>query len=277
MNKMKQIYLLLVLLILGNQLIMAQDSKKMEIFLGKVLDEYGPYFDKAEFTVNGQLSLSGLDNYFMLTMDNKTKILEDITANWQDALVVIHGESQNELWGRNSQNGKTNLIEQWGLNQTPLATEPVSEQQKLSKHPWFFYIGEQGMGDSNDNISFALNTRLGFFLLLNRWDLAAIYSINFMGTAGSDDLIGQMNTGLMSKVYFPIKKLNISPNVGGGISLNTVSDAQNNKTSSVDKSIILGVSWFVGFGSLDIGVQTGKEVTSMIGFTFFPSQMGKKK
>jgi len=278
MKQMKQIYLLLFLLILGTQYTLAQDSKKMEIFLGKVLTEYSLYFDKAEFTEKGQLSISGLDTYFMLPLENKAKIMEDIISNWQESLVVIHGETQNELWGRNSQNGKAHLVDQWGLNPTPISAEPISEQQRFSKHPWFFYIGEQGMGDSNDNISFALNTRIGFFLLLNRWDLAATYSMNFMGTAGSEDIAGQMNAGLMSKVYFPIKKLNISPNVGGGISWNYFSDAQNITSQSTSKSLIFGISWFIGFGSLDIGIQTAKkEVTSMVGFTFFPSQMKKKK
>jgi hypothetical protein len=217
------------------------------------------------------------DKYFMLPIENKTKILEDITINWQESLVVINGKTQNELWGRNNMNGKANLLEQWGLNPTPTTTPTIEEPQRFSKHPWFFYIGEQGMGDTNDNISFALNTRIGFFLLLNRWDLAATYSMNFMGTAGSEDIAGQMNAGLMSKVYFPIKTLNISPNVGGGISWNYFSDAQNISSQSINKSLILGISWFVGFGSLDVGIQTGKEVTSMIGFTFFPSQMRKNK
>jgi hypothetical protein len=274
---MKQIYLLLFLLILGNQLTLAQDSNKMEIFLGKILAAYSPYFDKAEFTENGQLSLSALDKYFMLTIDKKTEILEDINANWQEALVIIHGATQNELWGRNSQNGKANLIDQWGMAPTPPTTTITEEPQRFLKHPWFFYIGEQGMMDTNHNINFALNTRVGFFLLLNKWDLAATYSLNLMGSEGSDDFTGQTNAGLMSKVYFPMKKWNISPNVGGGISWNSSMNAQNESTQSINKSILLGVSWFVGFGSLDVGIQSGKEVTSMIGFTFFPNLMSKKK
>ena len=133
------------------------------------------------------------------------------------------------------------------------------------------------MIDPNHNINLSLNTRLGFFLLLNRWDLAATYSANFIGNDSSSDITGQSNVGLMSKVYFPIKKYNISPNVGGELSLASYTDAQKVTTQSINESVLIGISWYVGFGSLDIGFRAGKEVTTMVGFTIFPNLKSKRK
>lgn len=275
MKHMKRLFTLLFALLMGNQLTQAQVSQKMETFRGKVLTEYGLYFHHAELSTSGQLSLSALDQYFMLPMDKKIEIMEIITYQWQESLVVVNMGTKNELWGRNSENGKTSLVESWDLTHSPTTLSTTTEPQKLNKHPWFLYVGEQGMIDSNHNLSLALNARVGFFLLLNRWDLAATYSLNFMGTEGSDVITGQTNAGVMSKVYFPLKNLNLSPHVGGGISRSTNQVGDNPSTQSIDKSILLGISWFIGFGSLDIGFQTGKEVTTMVGFTFFPSQMVK--
>ena len=277
MKQMRQLYILLFALLLGNQYIHAQVSTKMETFMGKVLTEYKLYFNKAELTENGQLSLSALDDYFMLPVEKKNEIMEYITYQWQGSLVLVHGGTKNELWGRNSENGKTNLIKDWNLNESQPTITQTSEPEKLSRHPCFFYLGGLGMMDSNQNINFALNTRLGFFLLLNRWDLAATYSINFMGTKDSENVTGRTNIGVMSKVYFPIKKYNISPNIGGGISMSSYTDAQKVTTQTVNESLLFGISWFIGFGSLDIGFQTGKEVTTMIGFTIFPRLKTRKK
>lgn len=277
MKQMKRFFILLFALLLGNLITQAQVSKKMESFRAKVFTEYSVYFSQVELIENGQLSLSALDNYFIQSMDDKIKIMENLTSKWQESLVLVHLGSQNELWGRSNETGKAKLIDTWNLNGAQPIPAQTSEPQKFIRHPWFFYIGEQGMIDSNHNINLSLNTRLGFFLLLNRWDLAATYSANFMGNDSSSDITGQSNVGLMSKVYFPIKKYNISPNVGGELSLASYTDAQKVTTQSINESVLIGISWYVGFGSLDIGFRAGKEVTTMVGFTIFPNLKSKRK
>lgn len=277
MKQMKRFFILLFALLLGNLITQAQVSKKMESLRAKVLTEYSAYFSQVELTENGQLSLSALENYFIQSMDDKIKIMENVTSKWQESLVLVHSGSQNELWGRSNETGKAKLIDTWYLNRAQPIPTQTSEPQKFVRHPWFFYIGEQGMIDSNHNINLSLNTRLGFFLLLNRWDLAATYSANFMGNDSSSDITGQSNVGLMSKVYFPIKKYNISPNVGGELSLASYTDAQKVTTQSINESVLIGISWYVGFGSLDIGFRAGKEVTTMVGFTIFPNLKSKRK
>jgi hypothetical protein len=82
----------------------------------------------------------------------------------------------------------------------------------------------------------------------------------------------------MPDIFFQkyISKYNISPNVGGELSLVSISDSQNASNQSINKSILLGISWFVGFGSVDIGIRTGDEVATMVGFTFFPNFQKQK-
>ncbi len=274
---MKKFYSLLFALLLGNLVIQAQDTQKLESFRNSALKEYRMYFSRAELTENGQLSLAASDQYIPLNADAKLKILENITSAWQQSLVLIRFDAKNELWGRNKDTGKTELLDVWDLKAAQAILTQPQETGKFARHPWFFYLGEQGMYDTNKNINLSLNTRLGFFLLENRWDLAATYSFNFMGNADSDATTGQSNLGLMSKVYFPIKKYNISPNVGGEISMATVIDEQNVTTNSMNKSFLIGISWFVGIGSLDIGIRTGDEVMTMIGFTIFPKAKSKSR
>lgn len=272
---MKQFYILLFALLPGIQLIQAQNTKIPESFREGALKEYRMFFSRADLTENGHLSLSANENYFLLAHAAKTEIMENITFSWQESLVLVHHGSKNELWGRTPDTGKTNLVDTWDLNGPPPLPTQISEQttepQRFAKHPWFFYIGEQLMYDSNQNMNFSLNTRVGFFLLLNKWDLAATYSANFSGNEASDNITGRSAVGLMSKVYFPIKKYNISPNLGGELSMVSISDSQNASSQSVSTSFLLGISWYVGLGSVDIGIRTGDEVSTMVGFTFFPN------
>jgi hypothetical protein len=267
---MKHFYIILLAVILGCHYSFAQDSKKMDALRTKVITQYEIYFKSIELTGNGQLKMSALERYFLQPIDSKREIIRNISSEWEESLVLVQLNDKNELWGKNKETGNIILIDSWGDRQTQEPKAEVNENQKFAKHPWFFYAGEQGMIDSNHNINLSVNTRVGFFLLLNKWDLAATYSFSFMGNTDSENVNGQSNLGIMSKVYFPIKKYNISPNVGAEISMLSFRDSQSNTSQSINKSLLLGVSWFVGFGSLDIGIRTGQELTTMVGFTIFP-------
>jgi hypothetical protein len=99
---------------------------------------------------------------------------------------------------------------------------------------------------------------------MNRWDLATTLSAGLSGNV-EDTGTGWANVGLMSRVHFPIKKLGISPNIGGEISM-----ASLGGTQTTNMSLLLGISWFVGFGSLDIGIRIGNEVSTVGGLTIAP-------
>jgi hypothetical protein len=62
---MRKVYIIILTLLLGIQHINAQDSKKLESFRVKVLPGNSLYFDKADITENGQLSLSALNKFMV--------------------------------------------------------------------------------------------------------------------------------------------------------------------------------------------------------------------
>lgn len=261
---MKQAYIILFTFLLGFQQTYAQVSKKLESFKEKVLPEYSTYFSQAELTEKGQLNLSAIDKYILLPADGKKAIIADISKTWQDSLILVHYGSKRELWGWKAETGNARLLDKWDLNASQLTKTLPEKPQTTTYHPWFIYVGGQLGGDNQKNINLSLNTRFGFFLLMNRWDLATTLSAGLAGNveATSTDWV---NVGLMSRVHFPIKKLGISPNIGGEISMASLSGTQ-----STNKSLLIGISWFVGFGSLDIGVRLGNEISTVGGLTIAP-------
>jgi hypothetical protein len=101
------------------------------------------------------------------------------------------------------------------------------------------------------------------------WAFSSSLGVNFI----NDSETVNADVGLLSKVYFPIrrKNLNISPYIGGGISrvyqYAEVGDdfIMENYWNAM---LLLGISWYVGPGSVDLGLQYGKTVSVTLGYTF---------
>jgi hypothetical protein len=267
---MKQLYIILMALSLGLQQTNAQVSRKLDSFKENVMPEYNGYFDKAEITENGLLNLSALDKYVRLSSDGKSAIMVSICKIWQDSVVLVHFRTKKELWGWNSETGSARLLDQWDPNTSLSANPLVPKPQMPVYHPWFVYIGGQLGGDNQKNVNISLNTRVGFYLLMNRWDFATTISGGRSGNVEATSE-GWANIGLMSRVHFPIKKLGISPNIGGEVTLASFGTVQ-----TTTKSLLIGISWFVGFGSVDIGVRIGSEVSTVGGLTLSPGIRNNK-
>jgi hypothetical protein len=269
-KKMKQLLTILFAILLGSQWTYAQDSKKAESFRANVLPLYATYFNQAELTENGQLKLSAIEKYISLPADGKKAVMLNITAAWRDSLVLVHYGSKRELWGWNIVTG-TRLLDEWDMAMLPAAYIPMAKTPNVVMHPWFFYLGGQLLFDSQKNINISANSRVGFFLLLNRWDLAATLSTGLSGNADATGT-GWSNIGVMSRVHFPIKKFGISPNIGGELSLVSF----GNTSPAFTPSLVLGVSWFVGFGRLDIGVKIGDITSGTGGYSMYPAMRKSK-
>jgi hypothetical protein len=269
---MKQLLTILFIALLGSQQIFAQASKKLDALREKVLPQYSTYFSQAETTENGQLNLKASDTYSVLPAASKKSILSTITKAWQDSLVIVLYGSKRELWGWNARTSETKLLDEWDMAipiSAPIIT--VADAQKTNLHPWFLYLGGQFMGDNNQNINLSFNTRVGFFLLLNRWDLAATLSA---GSSGNVEATGTpySNIGLMSRVHFPIKKYSISPNIGAEMILASFGETE----STFVPSLVLGFSWFVGIGRVDIGIKIGDITSGMGGYSMYPGMKRAK-
>lgn len=272
---MKQLITLLLILLLGSQHTFAQVSEKLVSFREKVLPKYISYFDRAELTKNGLLYLSAVEKYTLLSIDGKKAIMDKINSAWQESLVLVHFGTKRELWGWNAQTEKSKLLDEWDFNAQQLVIIP-----KIAPipHPWFFYFGGIFGYDSQNNISMTINTRIGFFLLRDRWDFATTLSggvsgnINFSIMDGSNfGLTSWSNIGLMSRVYFPIREYKISPNIGGEMTF-ALSEASN----TFNGALVLGINWYVGFGSVSIGFRIGNEFLSMGGYTVMPQIKNKQ-
>jgi hypothetical protein len=181
---------------------------------------------------------------------------------------VSYGHKR-EIWGKDATQ-TVKLLDSLDLNNSHNLEDVVAESQRLVKHPWFVYFGGQTMF-STETFMLSLNSRIGFFLLLNRWDMALSTAMNYSYIDDGDNNTFYIPIGLTSKYYFPmtVKKQRISPYVGGGIEY--VLDG-NEGEEQFNFPVLAGVSWALGPGSFDLGIQYGKvsKFGINIGYTFFP-------
>jgi len=267
---MKRILIILLFISATLSGVFAQEKTPgIEMFRSSVLPQFKIYFTDARLTGNGQLELTSTSGYKSLARENKSTVMDMLVRSWQQSLIIVGNGSSRELWGINSKTGKAMLIENWNIDGKISAVPAVLPESKSALHPWFVYFGFQSQFDSQKNINMGFSTRFGFFLLKNRWDLAASASGFIFGNVDYESQTFQSNVGLSSKVYFPIPKLRISPNIGGEISYSTYS-VEDTESSSVSPYALAGISWYVGNGSFDIGVRAGKQTIVMIGYTFIP-------
>jgi hypothetical protein len=279
-NIMRKISFTILFVWVALQQICAQNfDDKLVSFQEMVLPRYGIYFSKAGLTGNSQLLLLATEQYRSLSINFKKTMMDTLVGNWQESLVLVKYDTKSELWGWNSETGKALQIDLWDLNAQNIIKSSSSAPvvTKTGLHPWFVYVGGQGVLDSDHNLNVALNTRVGFFLLLNRWDLAWTFSLGVLGnvdsTASSNS---QLGTGLMSKFYFPIKKLKLSPNVGFDVQGVTYINPEGGSSTATNRALLAGVSWYVGHGSFDLGFRISKEFSATIGYTIMP-KFGKSK
>ncbi len=267
MKQMNRIYTAIIVLLIGTQVISGQDQKvKLKSFRSDVLAKYSAYFSAADLDEHGKLRLTAGESYSKLAPSDKKDIMNIIIRSWQESLVVLQFESKRELWGWNDELKDALLIDAWNLNPDPPSAEPQAIRSDIARHPWFFYLGGASQMDSFKNVNGALNARLGFFLLRNKWDLAASVTEQLSGNIEDESSSMLTSVGLASKFYFPIKKHSISPNLGAEVAVTIPKEG----TVSFSPSALAGISWYVGPGSLDAGFRIGSSSMLMLGYTLIP-------
>ena len=238
------------------------------------LSQFGIYFENAEMTENGVIRLEAKDAYSSLPAEKKNTVMEIVLSKWDQTLVSVSYGYKRELWQKKSVFDTAVLLDSWDLNTLYTPKTTLKTLQKTDMHPWFFYFGLNSSFNS-DILNLNVASRIGFFLLKNRWDLALSYTAGVSGgISENDDTSNVMSDlGLMSKVYFPVKQYNISPYIGSGISYvwNYIdnNDGDGITSTSWNIPLYLGVSWYVGPGSLDFGFQiSDNNSIFMVGYTF---------
>jgi len=246
----------------------AQDAGKLASFREKVLPEYKSYFNSAELSENGQLRLSAIDQYVSLPTDKKRAVMANLITAWRESLVFVQYGSKTEMWSWDAESGNAQILDQWDLNQAPEVKIPKT---KLNAHPWFIYLGyEMGGVSTSQDINITFNIRVGCYLLANKWDVAALF-----GFTTDIDSTYSVSYGIISRVHFPIPRSKISPSVGlqvMGSSLTTGTETTYT-TTSISTSAVVGVSWFIGIGSVDFDLNIGTRVSGMGGYTVMPGML----
>lgn len=227
------------------------------------------YFASATLKDNGALEIEGNEDYSKLEQHEKRKVLERSLKEWEVEIIFVHFGYIREIWKKDLSTGIVSLIGSWDLN-NPEKEKYLPKTMKTTKyHPWFVHGGLM-LNFSSDDFRFFINTRIGFFLLKNRWDIALSASLidilNGGYYANAEDEIVNVELGLVSKVYFPIKKIKLSPYVGAGIS--RTFDTLVKGGGGWNYTALVGASWYIGHGSLDLGVQVYKNFNLTLGYTF---------
>jgi hypothetical protein len=243
----------------------AQVATTVESFREKVLPLHAQHFTHADMTENGQLLLEATAKYAGLGGDAKNAVMTKVLPAWKDSVMVVHYGSVREIWGWSSASGNFLLLDAYDLNAARKVQTGVFQTRP---YPIFIYIGGQIGGDTQKNINISLNARFGFYLLFERWDMAATLSAGRSGNIEYSST-GWANVGLMSRVHFPIKKIGLSPNIGAQLNYGVYGQTSSTFTGA----LMIGCSWFVGIGSLNIGFQFGNEVSGSIGYSMFPGMM----
>ncbi len=266
-KQMKRLHTAIMVLLIGTQVVFGQDQNaKLESFRSEVLDKYSAYFSAAGLNENGQLRLTASERYHQLASSGKKDIMNILLRSWQESLVVVHLESRRELWAWSSETRGAQLVDAWDLNPEPVTAVAAAPESDIARHPWFFYIGGAQQMDSFKNINGALNARVGFFLLRNRLDLAASFTEMLSGNLEDETPSLQTSVGLASKFYFPMKKHNLSPNLGAELAMTIPAGGSMTFTPAM----LAGVSWFVGPGCFDAGLRVGSSYMMMFGYTLIP-------
>ena len=247
------------------------------LFLGTVngYSQDTTYFNPVENGKDGTLILYAKEAYQSLPAKEKQlAIIKALPKGTAFDLLLVHSGTKREMWIEDPKTSSLFLVDSMDMN-NPYVRKNAG---KLISHPFFIYFGGQTTFNS-ETVNFDFSTRFGFFLLLNRWDLALATSFGMRyGNPNYNYFV--LNLGLASKYYFPIKKYPLTPYIGTSISYifslkdewgASIPDFYNTTTTSTwDFSFLTGISWYIGPGSLDFGIQAGlvNHFATTIGYTF---------
>lgn len=214
------------------------------------------------FAKDGKLHLVTNADYDSLTVAQKQEVLNKVSQEFADHdLTIYSGGQQRELWV--STGNGVRMIERWNNDSLQIDRYLPLELKRQGKTKIFYYIGGMVNGDS-DYTNLSLNLRAGSYLYKNLIDASVTMNLGGNITEEESNFVGDL--GIDSRVYLPfrIKKVNLAPYAGAGISWSFA------PSSYFEARFLAGGCWFVGPGSFDIGLQYGIEsgFGATLGYTF---------
>lgn len=215
------------------------------------------------FAKEKKLYLMTNSDYESLSTMQKQNVLDKVAQEFAGYDITVYGGGQQrELW-LNYGNG-LKMIERWNNDSLKIEDYLPLELKRQGKTKVFYYVGGM-LNGGNGSTSYSLNLRGGTYLYENLLD--ASVTLNIGGNKpeeGESQFTGDV--GIDSRAYLPfrIKDVNLAPYAGAGVSWSFAPE------SFFELRLLAGGCWFVGPGSLDIGLQYGtkSDFAVTLGYTF---------
>lgn len=220
---------------------------------------------------NGILTLYATAKYDSLDTDAKQETLKEFAKEFSNCQIVVNTQNNcREMWL--NREGQMECVDKWDAYNMHITDYlPIPNNRKASGG-WFYSIGGTYSG-SKELSRGTMNFRGGTFLYKTIWDIAATSNIGY--SKSYIDTLFLLDIGIDSRAYLPfrIKNINIAPYAGTGISWILSPD------SYFEWRLLGGGCWFLGPGSLDIGLQYGTQTgfTFTVGYTFRPGMLSSNK
>lgn len=238
-------------------------TKKEESKYKSLSDPTVVRYLRGGFAKEKKLHLITNSDYTTLSDCQKQDVLGKVAQEFAGYDMMLYtGGQQRELW---IADGKTmKCLEKWNNDSLHIEDYLPLELQRNGKTKVFYYVG--GMMNGGDgSTSYSLNLRAGTYLYENIVD--ASVTLNIGGNkakGGKSQFVG--NVGVDTRSYLPFKIMNVNlvPYIGAGISWSFAPE------TFYELRLLAGACWFVGPGSLDIGLQYGtkSDFAVTLGYTF---------
>lgn len=210
-----------------------------------------------------KLHLITNSDYITLTENEKWKVLGKVAQKFTGYAITLYtGGQGRELWIADGNGVK--CLERWNNDSLRIEDYLPLELKRNGKTKVFYYVGGM-LNGGNGGASYSLNLRGGTYLYENLLDASVV--LNLGGNKpeeGESQFTGDI--GVDSRAYLPfrIKDVNLAPYAGAGVSWLFAPN------SFLELRLLAGGCWFVGPGSLDIGMQYGtkSDFAVTLGYTF---------
>lgn len=224
------------------------------------------------FAKDKKLHLITNSDYGDLSEYQKQEVLGKVAQEFVGYDMTLYTSEQGrELWIAKGNNVK--CLEKWNNDSLRIEDYLPLELKRSGKTKVFYYVGGM-LNGGNGSTSYSLNLRGGTYLYENLLD--ASVTLNLGGNKpeeGESQFTGDVGVDSRSYLPFRIKNVNLAPYAGAGVSWSFAPE------SFFELRLLAGGCWFVGPGSLDIGLQYGtkSDFAVTLGYTFrIPSKKKQK-
>lgn len=238
-------------------------SKKEEPKYKSLSDPMVVRYLRGGFAKAKKLHLMTNSDYSSLQEEHKREVLGKVAQEFTGYDITLYtGGQGRELWIADGNN--VICLEKWDNDSLRIEDYLPLELKRSGDTKVFYYIGGM-LNGGNSSTNYSLNLRAGSYLYKNLLDASATLNIGGNKSEGAESQFTG-DVGVDSRAYLPfrIKNVNLAPYAGAGVSWSFAPE------SFFELRFLAGGCWFVGPGSLDIGLQYGtkSDFAVTLGYTF---------